>query len=362
MFETPCLVINVAKMNNNIDRMAAIAKQNGVNLRPHSKTHKIPAIAKKQIAAGAIGITVAKVSEAEVMADNGITNIFIAYPLVTNSKIERAIKLSQAINLIVGVDSLAGALKLAEISKAHNHTLKVRLEIDTGMQRTGVLYNNALELAKKIHSLANLELTGIYTYRGTLLNGKPTLDRETAGQEEGQLMVDLAEQMRLNGIPIADVSVGSTPTSPYAALIKGVTEIRPGTYVFLDRMQVALGVCDLEDCAASILVTVVSLPSKHNAIIDGGSKTFATDVQPHTTPLYLKGYGYILQDPKAILERMSEEHGMILREQSNDWQIGDQLSIIPNHICSTVNLHNKVYFVDGEQIEQVVVLGRGMLD
>jgi D-serine deaminase-like pyridoxal phosphate-dependent protein len=156
--------------------------------------------------------------------------------------------------------------------------------------------------------------------------------------------------------------VGSTPTSLYASLVKGVTEIRPGTYVFLDSMQVKLGVCSLEEFAAAVLVTVVSLPAEHQAIIDGGSKTFATDVQPSTIPLSLQGFGHILNAPSAILERMSEEHGMIRMEKDLGWKIGDQLRIIPNHICSTVNLHNKVYFVDGEHIEEITVFGRGMLE
>ncbi|MEX2460429.1 MAG: alanine racemase [Paenibacillaceae bacterium] len=362
MFETPCLLIDVQKMNRNIEHMAEIAARNGVHIRPHSKTHKIPAIAKRQMDAGAIGITVAKVSEAEVMANQGIDNIFIAYPLVTQSKIERAIKLSQTIQLIVGVDSFEGALKLSEISKSHSHTLKVRLEIDTGLQRTGVRYDHAIQLAQQIQGLDHIELTGIYTYRGALLNGKPTLDLETAGIEEGKLMADLAEKMRVNGIPITDVSVGSTPTSPYASQVKGVTEVRPGTYVFQDCMQVKLGVCTIEDCAATILVNVVSLAAEHQAIIDGGSKTFATDIQPNTIPLSLQGFGHILDAPSAVLERMNEEHGMIRLNKDLGWKIGDQLRIIPNHICSTVNLHNKVYFIDGDQIEEVTVFGRGMLE
>jgi D-serine deaminase-like pyridoxal phosphate-dependent protein len=241
----------------------------------------------------------------------------------------------------------------------------VRLEIDTGLRRTGVLYEDALELAAKIHSLSHLHLNGIYTFRGPILSGKPTLDLQAAGKEESQLMVELAEQMRASGIPIADVSVGSTPTAAAAAAVAGVTEIRPGTYVFHDRMQMGYGVCGLDDCAGVLEVTVVSRPSADLAIIDGGSKTFATDVQPNTDPLQLKGFGYVIELEDALLERMTEEHGMLRlgpAAQAANPRIGDRLHIIPNHICSTVNLHNRVILRSGEKLQSVSVLGRGMLE
>ncbi|WP_409342741.1 alanine racemase [Paenibacillus sp. MBLB4367] len=360
--ETPCIIIDAAKMNANIRTMADIAAKNGVSLRPHAKTHKLPSVAKLQLEAGAVGITVAKVSEAEVMAAGGIGNIFIAYPLVATSKIERAITLSQQIDLILAVDSLEGAQRLSAAAKARNHTLNVRLEIDTGLRRTGVLFENAVQLAKQIHDMEHLQLSGIYTFRGALQNGKATLDRRSAGHEEGELMVRLADQMRGEGVPIVDVSVGSTPTGAYAAEVKGVTEIRPGTYVYQDRMQARLEVCGIDECAGYVLATVVSRPSETLAIIDGGSKTFATDVQPNAEPLLLQGFGHFIEAPDAVLERMSEEHGMVRLTAAHDWKPGDRVRVIPNHICSTVNLHNKVYFADGDRFGETPVLARGMLE
>lgn len=363
--ETPCLIIDASRMERNIARMAEMAAQHQVNLRPHTKTHKIPKIAHQQLQAGAAGITVAKVSEAEVMADNGITNIFIAYPLVSVSKIERAIRLSERIELIVGVDSIEGATLLSETAAKHNHVLQVRLEIDTGLRRTGVLYDHAVELAHRVHQMSNLRLTGIYTFRGMILQGKATLDLQAAGLEEGELMVSIADKLRQEGIPIVDVSVGSTPTSAYAAAVKGVTEIRPGTYVFYDVMQAKLGVCELDDCAGTVQVTVVSRPSADLAIVDGGSKTFATDVQPNTVPLQLVGFGRVVGFDDAVFERTSEEHGMLKlgpAAQAANPQVGDRLSIIPNHICSTVNLHNSIIMQNADGQERVTVLGRGMLE
>ncbi|MBP1967326.1 alanine racemase [Paenibacillus aceris] len=363
--ETPCLIIDAQRMDRNIQVMADMARNHQVNLRPHAKTHKIPAIALQQIEAGAVGITVAKIAEAEVMAAHGIRDIFIAYPLVTASKIERAIRLSQRIELIVGVDSLAGAQLLEQIAGRHGHSLQVRLEIDTGLRRTGVLYDQAAALAAEIAGMPHLRLTGIYTFRGSLLAGKPTLDIAAAGKEEGTLMVQLAERLRAQGIAISDVSVGSTPTAAYAAAVEGVTEVRPGTYVFHDRMQARLGACDLEDCAGSVLVTVVSRPSAELAIVDGGSKTFATDIQPGTEPLQLRGFGHILELEDATLARLTEEHGMIElgpQAQAANLRIGDKLRIIPNHICSTVNLHNHVVMQRDQAYKRLPVLARGMLE
>ncbi|MEK8132877.1 alanine racemase [Paenibacillus filicis] len=362
---TPSVVIDTAVMESNIASMAETIRKTGVRLRPHAKTHKMPWIALRQIEAGAVGITVAKVSEAEVMAAHGVPDIFIAYPLVTPDKIARALELASRIRLIVGVDSREGALRLAEAATSAGRTLEVRLEIDTGLRRTGVLYEEALELGRFIGSLSGLQLTGIYTFRGALMNGKATLDLQAAGEEEGRLMAELAQRLRDAGLAIDDVSVGSTPTAAYAATVPGVTEVRPGTYVFQDRMQARLGVCALTDCAGAVRVTVVSRPTADLVVVDGGSKTFATDVQPNTDPLQLRGFGHVIELPDAVLERLSEEHGMLRlgpEAQASTLAVGDVLHIIPNHICSTVNLHNQVYFLRNGKYEAETVLGRGKLE
>jgi D-serine deaminase-like pyridoxal phosphate-dependent protein len=363
--ETPHLLIDGAKMNGNIEKMAGIARERGVRLRPHVKTHKIPGIARRQLESGAAGITVAKVSEAEVMADGGIRDIFIAYPLVTESKIRRAIRLGrEGARVVVGVDSLEGGRRLSRVAALEDHELEVRLEVDTGLRRTGVPFDGAVELAAGITPLENLRLSGIYTYRGAVLEGGgPTLDLKQAGLEEGKLMVSLAEQMRDKGIEVEDVSLGSTPTAEYAGEVEGVTEIRPGTYIFYDRMQARLGACSLEECAATVVATVVSRPSENLAIIDGGSKTFATDVQPGTKPLNLEGFGHVVGCPDAVLERLTEEHGMLRVSEDHDLGVGDTVRIIPNHICSTVNLHNEVFFTDGDDaVERIDVSARGKLE
>jgi D-serine deaminase-like pyridoxal phosphate-dependent protein len=230
--ETPHLLIDGAKVARNIEKMAGIARERGVKLRPHVKTHKIPMIARRQLESGAAGITVAKVSEAEVMADG------IAYPLVTDSKIRRAIRLSrEGVRLVVGVDSLEGGRRLSRVAALEDHELEVRLEVDTGLRRTGVRFDRAVELAAEITELENLRLSGLYTFRGAVLeSGIPTLELKQAGLEEGKLMASLADRMRDSGIEVEDVSVGSTPTAGYAGEVEGVTEIRPGA---VERIEVS---------------------------------------------------------------------------------------------------------------------------
>lgn len=361
--ETPCLLVDLDKMALNIKRMTETAKKNGVALRPHSKTHKIPEIAAMQIEAGAAGINVAKVSEAEVMADGGIKDIFIAYPVIGESKIKRVLELNKRIRLIAGVDSMVGAKMLSEAAGSAGQEVEVRLEVDTGLRRTGIPYPRAAELAVGIAGMKGLRLTGIYTFKGLVYQGKATVEREKAGFEEGRLMVALAEAMRREGIGIKDVSVGSTPTYEYASQVKGITEIRPGTCVFNDVMMASVGYCTYDECAATVLATVVSRPSGDLAVIDGGGKTFATDFAFNAPPYYLKSYGKVLDGDGLTLERLTEEHGMIkVGEGARELKIGERVRIIPNHICSTVNLHNKVYFVrNGEVIREVKVAGRGML-
>ncbi|WP_246067470.1 alanine racemase [Paenibacillus koleovorans] len=368
--ETPYIRVDSDRLERNIRKMADVAACAGVKLRPHVKTHKIPAIALQQIRAGAAGITVAKLSEAEVMAEHGVKDIFLALPVVSPSKLRRLVRLAEQVRLVVGVDSAEGARLLAAAARGAGlervRKIEVRLEVDTGMRRTGVRYEQALELARRVADMPDIRLSGLYTYRGAMVGGRPTLDLRQAGVDEGRQMVELAERIRAAGIPLEDVSVGSTPTAAYAASVPGVTEIRPGTYVFQDRMQARYGVCGPEDWAASICVTVISRPAEDLAVIDGGSKTFATDIQPGTEPLQLAGYGHVLGLEGVQFERLSEEHGMLRLDpaaaESAKLRIGQRLHIVPNHICSTINLHNQVIlFAPDGSYEKLPVLARGML-
>ncbi|MCU6711470.1 alanine racemase [Paenibacillus sp. J5C_2022] len=361
--ETPCIVINSDAVDTNIARKAAAINRLGVSLRPHAKTHKLPEMAKRQLTAGAAGITVAKLGEAEVLAAAGVKDLFVAYPIVGQPKLERAVKLAKSgVRLIIGVDSLAGAAMISRAATAAGCVLEVRLEIESGLQRTGADPAAAVELAKEIQALEGVSLTGIFTYRGAMLQGEPTMDLRAAGHEEGRLMVRVAGAMRAAGLDIRDVSVGSSPTALYAAEIDGITEVRPGTYIYQDRMQAAFGLCSLDDCAGAVWATVVSRPAPDRIVIDGGSKTFATDVQPDKAPLHLKGFGHIVGDEEAVFLRMNEEHGVIAVTPDSLYEVGDMIAIIPNHICSTVNLHNYVYLQDTDgALTRTAVAARGLL-
>ncbi|MFD0588820.1 alanine racemase [Paenibacillus sp. GCM10027627] len=361
---TPCVVIQLDTVDTNIVKMASAIARTGVSLRPHAKTHKLPEMSHKQLKAGAEGITVAKLAEAEVMAEGGIKDIFIAYPIVVPSKLDRAARLVKSgIRLIIGADSLEGARRISEAAVRNSVEFEVRLEIESGLNRTGVPHEAAAELAKEISSLEGVALTGIFTYRGAMFEGGPTLDLRAAGHEEGRFMAAVAETIRDAGVDIRDVSVGSSPTAVYAAEISGITEVRPGTYIYQDRMQSEFGLCSIDDCAGAVWATVVSRPAPDRIVIDGGSKTFATDVQPDKAPLHLKGFGHIVGDSEAVFERMNEEHGVIKISPDRDYRVGDVIAIVPNHICSTVNMHNFVYLQQTDSdLVKVPVAARGLLE
>jgi len=361
--KTPTMIIDIAKVKNNICFMERIAKQNKTNLRPHIKTHKIPELAKMQLDAGAVGITCAKLSEAEVMADAGIKDIFLAYPLVEKEKLEHAIDLAKRIRLILSIDSFEGACLMSEVASNSGLEAEVRIEVDTGLKRTGISVDNVLKLGKHIKNLPGLNLTGIYTYRGLVLDAKQTDDREAAGRQEGELLVSLAEELKDEGLNIREVSVGSTPTAEFAAKVDGITEIRPGTYIFNDIMQVNSKSATIDDCAAIVIVSVISTPSDDLAVVDGGSKTFSTDAKIDSFPYFLKGYGKILGYDDLILDRLWEEHGVIRSGYGKtNLKIGQKLMVIPNHICTTINLHDDVYFTDADaSFRKVKVEARGKL-
>lgn len=359
--DTPYIRIRRDVMERNIKHMAETASELGVKLRPHVKTHKSPEIARLQLKAGASGITVAKLGEAEVMAEHGITDIFMAYPMAVPGKMDRAIRLSRSIHLSLGIDSLETAAELSRRAEEAGVLMTVRLEIDTGLKRTGVAIAEAGRLAYAISRLPGLSLNGIFTYRGSFYQGKAALEYGAAGQEEGHLMASLAYELRSQGIAIEHVSAGSTPTASSAGAVRGVTEIRPGTYVFNDSMQLRLGVCSREDCAAEVVVSVIHAAQDGRVVVDGGSKALATDVQPGQPPLLLKGFGTVIGYPDAVLERMNEEHGIIRMNPSHTLKPGDTLHIIPNHICSTINLYDEVYVTGEGDVQCWPVRARGRL-
>lgn len=358
--DTPALLVDRERLSANIRRYAAISEQTGVRLRPHSKTHKTLEIADLQLRAGAGGITTAKLGEAEVFAHAGVTDIFVAYPIIGVEKARRAARLAGECHLIVGVESAYGIRQLSAAASEAGTTLFVRVEINSGLNRTGVEADKAEALCRQVLESPGLQLDGLFTFRGAHFPGYDSRSPQELGQQEGEFMVDLAGQLRAAGIPIQEISAGSTPTGPYVAQVPGITEVRPGTYVFFDRMTTRTGTSTLDEIALSVLATVVSRPAPDIAIIDAGSKTFCGDVVPANSGL--EGYGVTTDGHNGVVIRMNEEHGIVRLAPNFAPEVGDKLAFFPNHVCTTVNLFNEVFVVQKGIVRDVwSVAARGRL-
>ena len=346
---TPFLYVDLDRMTSNIERMAVAARELGVRVRPHAKTHKVPEIARLQLAAGATGITLAKVSEAEIFADGGIEDVFLAYQVVAPAALERLVRLAGRAKLRCAVDSRAGAELLSRAAKDGGIELEVMLEIDLGIGRTGARAGApACELAQRIADLPSLRLVGVYGFRGFAASADGPAAREAWGRAEGEALVSAAEDLRSIGLPITEVSAGSTPTALPAGSVPGVTEIRPGQYLFGCANVVAQGAMQAEQVALFAQATVISRPADDRAVVDAGSKTLSSDAswQPG------RGFGYLASDPATLVMGLWEEHGVLrLGERSNGLRVGDRVSIVPNHVCSAINLHERLIGVRDDRIE-----------
>lgn len=357
--DTPALLIDLDGVEKNLGAMQKKADAAGALLRPHIKAHKIPELARTQIQMGAVGVTAAKVSEAEVMADAGIKDIFIANQIVTATKLKQLVALSKRANISVGLDSPAGAKILSDVFSAAKEKIDYVIEIDSGLNRCGLLPGRpAVELFKTIKHLPGLRFKGIFTHAGQAY-GKQTLEEvKDVSRLESQTMVETANRFKDLGVQPEVVSVGSTPTMRVWEGCAGVNEIRPGNYIFLDAIQIALGVAEPQACALTVLATVTSRPAHDRAVVDAGSKVFALDKGAHGKEM-LKGFGIVL-NKKAVLERLSEEHGVMLLDSNEKLEIGETVRIIPNHACTVINLSDKAYGIRGGKVEtELIIAGRG---
>jgi D-serine deaminase-like pyridoxal phosphate-dependent protein len=356
--ETPAVLIELDVLERNLARMAAAARECGVRLRPHAKTHKAIEVGRLQLGAGAVGLSLAKTGEAEAFAQAGFDDIFLAYPIVGESKGRRLLALAERVRLAVGVDSLEGAATLAGVFQAANRRLDVLLKIDVGFRRVGVTPDVAPELAGRLASLRGLRLRGVFTHAGHGYLRDTPEEVAAVGRQEGETLAAVAERLRRAGLPVEEVSVGSTPTARHAMAMPGVSECRPGNYVFHDASQVSLGTCGLEDCALSVLATVVSVPAPERAVVDAGSKTLSSDpLRPRAG-----GHGLVL-GRRSRLERLSEEHGVVAVAEGESFRVGERLRLLPNHACVVANLHDRLHAVRGDRIEDVWrVAARGRVD
>ncbi len=351
---TPAVLVDLDRLEANLSSWQAAATSSGARFRPHIKTHKVVAIAARQIELGACGIASAKVSEAEVFVAAGIRDVVIAFPVIGADKWERVAQMAASgVAVAVNVDSDLGAEGLSAAATRHGTRVGVQLEVDTGLNRVGFRLNETdrlASLARVVMALPGLELEGITTHRGVGFEGAATMSPAEAGLAEGRLLVETAEQLRSAGIPIREVTAGSTITGRAVATVPGVTEVRAGTYAFNDLMQLGRGSAGDADLALSLLCTVVSHHGDR-ATIDGGSKTFAGDHRVVGPTDGESGFARAVDRP-VFVARLSEEHGMITTG-AESIALGEKIAWFPSHVCPCVNLADEMVGVRNGLVEVI---------
>lgn len=331
--ETPVPVVDIDRLQANISRLQSYLDEHGIANRPHIKTHKIPAIAQMQMDAGAVGITCQKVSEAEVMADAGFEDIFIPYNIVGESKLARLMALAKSITVSVTADSAYVIGGLSDAAQRAGLTLTVLIECDTGAHRCGVQSpQEAAALGRLIHQLPNLHFGGLMTY--------PTSEQtDEFIRETRNLLAD-------HGLQIERVSGGGTPTM--WQVHPEITEHRAGIYVYGDRLTLRSGAVTLDTCALKVHSTVVSRPTPERGILDAGSKSLSSDLHG------LDGYGYICEYPDAKIYALSEEHGHVdFSACERKPEIGERVTVIPNHCCTVTSMFDEVVGMRGGEVEAI---------
>jgi D-serine deaminase-like pyridoxal phosphate-dependent protein len=332
---TPALIVDEKKLNANIESLAKYCKTHGINLRPHAKTHKSLEVAKRQIAQGFRGLTVAKVGEAEVLS-KVCDDFLIAYPLVDEHRTARAAELAKKAKVTVAFDTLPAAQALSQAADRAGVTIDVLVDLDVGYHRTGVASPGlAVELAQQVSKLKGLRLRGLFNYPGQM-----RLPPKEQGPQLKEIDAILKTAMTLfakSGLDCSIVSGGSTPTMYESHQVGAWTEIRSGTYVYNDRAGFTGGWATLETTAATILTTVVSDAVDGKVVIDAGSKTLSQDlVNLIPKP---EGFGYVLEYPEAKIVRLTEEHGEVdVRACPKRPKVGERINVLPNHICVCINL------------------------
>ena len=347
--------------------MQGLASSAGVRLRPHAKTHKSPTIARWQLEAGAVGMCCAKLAEAEVFADAGITNIRLPYPVnPANAERVRAL-LSRGVTLSIIVDDPTVAEGWSRAMTGSGFKLDVLVKVDVGFHRCGVDPESprAMVTIKDVASLPGLNFRGLLSHAGHSYTAASVHDIAAIAEQEAVILRSLAAQARDAGVTIEEISVGSTPSARFINLQSGITEMRPGNYVFYDRTQVGLGATPLNQCAMHIIATVVSRPVASRVVFDAGSKTLTTDVARGFGAV--TGHGLVFPsldttEPRGsiAIERLSEEHAVARVLPDCPLQPGDRVRILPNHACVVTNLADELVLVDGTNvIEKIPVAARG---
>ena len=343
--DTPAFVVNEAVALKNITNFQTYCNHAGLALRPHIKTHKSIHFAQAQLAAGAIGITCQKISEAEAMVADGIKDIFITYNILGPTKLARLRALSDRLRaLSVVADNMTVVRGLVQTYEYAAHPLTVLVECDTGAGRCGVQTPQAaVKLAKEIYNAPGLIFGGLMTY--------PAI---AGSKDVVQFMKKAKRLLDENNLACPVISSGGSPDMWKAATDNIITEYRIGTYIYNDRSLVEYGTCKWEDCAGHVVATVVSTPTAERAVIDAGSKVLTSDL------LGLQNYGYVLSHPEVIIDGLSEEHSTLKVNPKNPLAIGEKIQIIPNHVCVVSNMFDKIWILSmNGKMSQLKINARG---
>ena len=363
---TPAVVIDHDIVERNVLRTVQLASSHGKKLRPHVKTHKMVRLAQLQMKTGAVGICTAKVSEAEVMADGGISDILIANEIVGTDKLARLAALASRTNISVLVDSHEVLDMLCSAIAGSTATIGVYVELELGDRRCGTDFTVAFELVKRIEETPNLHFCGIETFGGFLFHGGSKEEEIAHCRELAAALREFKGILEENGIEVPEVSVGGSPSLPFLLDLDIVTEVRPGVYIFNDAATVSREAATYDDCALSVIVTVISISRDHSyAVVDGGAKTFS-----YCCPGVVFGkkilHGVLKEQPDVCLSSLSEEHGIVdisNYEGKDRLRVGDKLEIIPSHACPVVNLTDSVYLTKKDLVfEKLSVDGRGKVE
>jgi D-serine deaminase-like pyridoxal phosphate-dependent protein len=362
---TPRVVVDRARLAANIRRTQDIAERWGVRLRPHAKTHKSVAVARMQVAAGAVGVTAAKPAEAQVFVEGGIPSVLLAFPVIEAFRIDDLLDAARSSGAEVRLiaERREGVLALSEAARRHGLELPVLLKVDVGLHRVGVPADgpDAPAVARAVAAAPGLRLSGIVSHAGHAYAAAGPDAIADVAEAERRAMLRVQARLRAEGLAVEEVSVGSTPTVLAQRDFSGITEIRPGNAVFLDGTAVRLGIATEEDVALWVHATVVGVTDRH-AIVDAGSKVLSSDLGPHGTG----GAGYGLARPFAggapmVVERLSEEHGW-LRLDGQAPALGSRVAILPNHACPVANLALGLVLAGGERApERLPVDARGLV-
>lgn len=361
--DTPTLLINHDILNDNLHWMQDFANRHKVNLRPHTKTHKMPYVAKLQQAIGAKGIAVAKTGEAEVMADNGITDIMIANEIVGEQKLRRIANISNHCHVAFGADCVDHIRAAEKVFADLGTTAYVVLEVEVGEVRSGVITEERFtQVLKEISNSPHVAYDGIFGHDGNSYRApdpKGCIEIATSAQTKLLRFAQIASDM---GFKNKVVSYGSTPSVLCDCdLLPGITELRVGTYAFMDASQASV-IHSFDMCAATVLATVISLPTEDRVILDVGAKGL-TMQERQVGICNSHGKGCVYGQPDAVIDSMFDEHAIIHNKKLHDSvSIGQKIQIVPAHICPVVNLYDEAVFYTGDEVTQIVpILCRGKI-